>query len=96
MTKQHKHWTTGVKPNEGEWYWSYEDGFAIIGRQWWDSVDDYLRLNAGIAFKTSQEAKDNQAIKYKEITGEDMVWYTSEANYTIRHTVYGDTYMFNV
>ena len=61
------------KPHKGTYYWSYCNTFIPSIFVWDNSTSDYLRLNAGIVWRTKEEAYVNRCEACRKITGKDFV-----------------------
>lgn len=61
------------KPRKGAEYWSYCNNFIPSIFIWDNNTSDYLRLNAGIVWRTKEEAYANRCEAYRKITGKDYV-----------------------
>ena len=61
------------KPRKGNQYWSYCNNFIPSIFIWDNNTSDYLRLNAGIVWRTKEEAYTNRCEAYRKITGKDFV-----------------------
>ena len=59
------------KPRKGVEYWSYCDNFIPSIFIWDNNTSDYLRLNAGIVWRTKEEARANRDEVCRKITGKD-------------------------
>lgn len=61
------------KPRKGTEYWSYCNNFIPSIFIWDNNTSDYLRLNAGIVWRTREEARANRCEACRKITGKDYV-----------------------
>lgn len=61
------------KPRKGKQYWSYCNNFIPSTFIWADNTSDYLRLNAGIVWRTREEARANRDEACRKITGKDYI-----------------------
>lgn len=61
------------KPQKGTEYWSYCNNFIPSIFIWDNNTSDYLRLNAGIVWRTRDEARANRDEACRKITGKDYV-----------------------
>lgn len=59
------------KPRKGTEYYSYCDNFIPCIFVWDNNTSDYLRLNAGIVWRTNAEAYANRNVACRNITGKD-------------------------
>ena len=65
------------KPKKGEDYWSFirslsrKNEWVAEVYMWYDSPCDWAMYNAGMVFKSKEEAMDALPRVYKELTGED-------------------------
>ena len=61
------------KPRKGAEYWSYCNNFIPSIFIWDNNTSDYLRLNAGIVWRTKEEARVNRDKACWKITGKAYV-----------------------
>ena len=60
------------RPNRGDRYFSYADFSWDIRCFGWDNLPlDYARLEAGMVFRTQDEARKELPSVYKKVTGKD-------------------------
>ena len=60
------------RPQTGDLYWSYiYSGWVVAGSDWIDDAVDHARLEAGMVFRTQEEALDARAELYKKVTGKE-------------------------
>ena len=60
------------RPQTGDFYWSYiYSGWVVAGSDWIDDAVDHARLEAGMVFRTQEEALDARAELYKKVTGKE-------------------------
>lgn len=60
------------KPQTGDLYWSYiYSGWVVAASDWIDDAVDHARLEAGMVFRTQEEALAARAELYKKVTGKE-------------------------
>ena len=60
------------RPQIGDLYWSYiYSGWVVASSDWIDDAVDHARLEAGMVFRTQEEALAARAELYKKVTGKE-------------------------
>ena len=60
------------RPQRGDLYWSYfYSKWVVASTDWFGDSIDYARLEAGMVFRTQEEALAARAELYKKVTGKE-------------------------
>ena len=60
------------RPQTGDLYWSYiYSEWVVVSSDWIGDSIDYARLEAGMVFRTQEEALAARAELYKKVTGKE-------------------------
>lgn len=64
--------TPPYRPQMGNLYWTYiYRDWVVVSAEWLDDPWDYARLEAGMIFRTQEEALAARAELYKKVTGKE-------------------------